>query len=238
MSKRKRKTYEYLGKSQTLSEWSRELGISLSLLHSRITYHGMSFSVAATKPTKSAVPRERDGKKTPEYMAWVNMRQRCNDPNFTRYENWGGRGIRVCDEWESFEAFLAHVGPKPEPHRKYSIDRIDNDKNYEPGNVRWSHITEQARNKRSTYFVTIDDEQIDATTLSEMCGILRATLKARLRVGWTVMAAVSLPNSAYTRACVNRGTINPYTDGHLTRVAAGATRHPKTRNGPKPMRDQ
>ena len=84
---------------------------------------------------------------TVEYRAWYHMKQRCTMPNHCRWEHYGGRGIKVCDEWiTSFEAFLSHVGPKPGPG--YSLDRIDNDGNYEPGNVRWATASEQANNKR------------------------------------------------------------------------------------------
>jgi len=81
-----------------------------------------------------------------EYRSWEHMIQRCTNPKATGYERWGGRGIRVCDEWRNnFEAFLAHVGPKPSP--AHSIDRINNDGHYEPSNVRWATPAEQNRNR-------------------------------------------------------------------------------------------
>ena len=84
---------------------------------------------------------------TPEYRTWAGMKNRCLNPNNPRYKSYGGRGISVCSEWiESFSAFLSHVGLKPSP--LHSIDRINNDGNYEPGNVRWATAKEQARNTR------------------------------------------------------------------------------------------
>jgi hypothetical protein len=77
------------------------------------------------------------------------MHSRCIYPSQKGFRHYGGRGIRVCDEWtgpDGFERFLAHIGPKPSP--ELSIDRIDNDGNYEPGNVRWATASEQQRNKR------------------------------------------------------------------------------------------
>lgn len=84
---------------------------------------------------------------SPEYRAWQNMRERCNNPNHPQFKDWGGRGISVCDRWmDSFEAFYADVGPRP-GHR-LSLDRIDNDGNYEPGNVRWATHSQQMKNRR------------------------------------------------------------------------------------------
>jgi hypothetical protein len=84
---------------------------------------------------------------TVEYRAWHNMKQRCLSPGHPKYRLWGGRGITVCERWRnSFAAFLADMGDRPSPH--HSIDRIDDDGHYEPGNVRWATASEQRRNRR------------------------------------------------------------------------------------------
>jgi hypothetical protein len=80
-----------------------------------------------------------------EYECWVSMRDRCRNPNNKRYEHYGRRGITVCRRWDTFENFLADMGPRPDGH---SIDRIDNDGNYDPGNCQWATRSQQRRNRR------------------------------------------------------------------------------------------
>lgn len=88
----------------------------------------------------------KGGKATPEFIAWCDMRRRCEDPTREGYENYGGRGIVVCERWRDFEAFIADVGLRPDP--TLSLDRIDNDGNYQPGNVRWTDRSTQNSNQR------------------------------------------------------------------------------------------
>ncbi len=90
----------------------------------------------------------KDYKSTPEYVAWSGMKRRCHDKNGNFYHRYGGRGISVCKSWgKSFSRFLMDMGPRPTGK---SLDRIDNDAGYRPGNCRWATLSEQQRNRSST----------------------------------------------------------------------------------------
>jgi hypothetical protein len=128
----------------------------------------------------------------PEYTAWTHMMGRCLNPQHIVYYNYGGRGIKVCDRWHDFAAFLADVGKRPTP--EHSLDRYpDNDGDYEPGNVRWATPKEQARNRRDTKMLTYKGETKSLCDFAEEYGIKRITLTIRLRRGWTVKQALTTP---------------------------------------------
>ena len=115
----------------------------------------LSLSQVATLPLRSAMSTgkaimkhgARSGGKFPsEYAAWVCMRQRCRNPKHAKYRLYGARGITICPEWETFEQFIKDMGLKPSP--ELSLDRIDNNGNYEPSNCRWATSSQQNRNRR------------------------------------------------------------------------------------------
>lgn len=90
--------------------------------------------------------------KSATYLCWQSMHQRCKGNHPSGHRHYAGRGVSVCRQWADFENFLADMGPRPGPG--FSIDRVDNNGNYEPGNCRWTTATEQARNRRTTKLTT------------------------------------------------------------------------------------
>lgn len=115
--------------------------------------------------------------RTPEYAVWDAARRRCFKPSDMHYPTYGGRGITMCPEWRnSFQAFYEYMGPRPKGH---SLDRIDNNGNYEPGNVRWATTQVQIRNRRITIRVTHQGETLSLAEWSEKTGIAYGTLVAR-----------------------------------------------------------
>lgn len=129
---------------------------------------------------------------TPEHACWKSINRRCYSRNYHKFPSYGGRGITVCERWlESFENFLADMGPKPSP--KHSIDRIDNNGNYCPENCRWATPTEQVRNRRKTIKLTASGLTLTVAEWSERTGIPYVTIYNRLRLGWTPSDALSKP---------------------------------------------
>lgn len=144
----------------------------------------------------AAGKRERHGmNKSPEHRAWVHMKQRCTNTNKREYQHYGGRGIKVCDEWmNSFTAFYNHVGPRPS--EKYSLDRIDVNGNYEPGNVRWATNVEQKENTRVVRMVALNGKNQSLSAWAREMGLARGQINGRLKAGWSIEEAILTPSVA------------------------------------------
>jgi len=150
-------------------------------------------TLAEGRSKRPVVPRLKHGlNKTPEHRAWVQMKQRCNNPNRKEYEHYGGRGIKVCTKWESdFTAFLADVGPRPGPG--YSVDRIDVNGDYEPGNVRWATAEEQNSNTRVARPVTINGKTQTISAWEREMGLPPGMARSREAAGWSIEEAILTP---------------------------------------------
>jgi len=120
------------------------------------------------------------------------MISRCLNPRNDSFDNYGGRGIKVCYRWrESFVAFYKDMGPKP--RRGLSIDRIDNNGNYEPGNCRWAGTFEQSRNMRKNILIEHDGRTHIISDWAVLSGIPLSLLSYRLKRGWSFDRAISTP---------------------------------------------
>jgi hypothetical protein len=118
------------------------------------------------------------------------MLNRCRKPDSDQFRYYGARGIRVCERWLEFSNFLADMGERPTGK---TLDRIDNDGNYEPGNCRWATHAEQMSNSSRNVRLTFRGETLTLTQWAQRIGVGKTTLACRLRLGWTVEEALTAP---------------------------------------------
>ena len=126
--------------------------------------------------------------KTPEYKAWEKMRARCRNPKEPGFDSYGGRGISICKQWESFEVFLEDLGIRPSS--EYSLDRINVNGNYSPENCRWATRKEQNNNKRNNHRVQLGDKIFTLQQVAELVGINHKVVRNRIRRGWSYEEAL------------------------------------------------
>lgn len=127
---------------------------------------------------------------TKTWKAWSSMLERCTNEKSPSFHRYGARGIGVCERWKDFANFLEDMGHKPAGK---SIDRIDNDGNYEPNNCRWADAKTQSRNRSSSVVVTLNGEKVLSVELADALGTTPATVTRRLRAGWSVERAATQP---------------------------------------------
>jgi hypothetical protein len=136
---------------------------------------------------------------TPEYRAWKEMIKRCENPRCERFSCYGGRGIRVCDDWRhSYETFLGFIGRRPSPH--HSIHRIDNDGPYAPGNVEWQTRKHQASHTSRNVALTIRGETACVAEWCDRLGVPRPRVYQRIATGWDPARALFAPAGARRNA--------------------------------------
>lgn len=130
--------------------------------------------------------------RTPIYITWGGIVQRCINPTDQHFPDYGGRGISICDRWRnSFENFYSDMGPKPGP--EYSIERRNNNGDYEPNNCYWATIDEQANNRRNNTILNYKGKNYTMSQLAREYNINTATFGYRLSAGWSVEDAVNTP---------------------------------------------
>lgn len=145
--------------------------------------------------SKHKIARQRHGlHDRPEYIIWVAMIKRCENPKNSDFKYYGGRGVKVCDRWRaSFAAFLNDVGERP---AGLWLDRTNNLKGYEPGNVEWKTPTEQQRNKRNNHLIEVRGKLMTVREAHEKYGrkgVEFYAVKSRIQHGWDAESALSKP---------------------------------------------
>lgn len=145
---------------------------------------------------------------TSEYKAWSSMKARCHNPSHKQYSAYGGRGIAVAPEWrEDFQAFFEHVGKRPS--RAHSLDRINNSRGYEPGNVRWATQVEQTNNTRKNHLVWVGGERMTLAEAIRLKGQRSNVVRQRLAFGWSMDRALNEPITPRSSRGISRKKCAP-----------------------------
>lgn len=131
------------------------------------------------------------GSKT--YKVWVGMRGRCSNPKYRHFKCYGGRGITVCQRWNSFARFLKDMGY---PKSGQTLDRINNNGNYSPENCRWASRKQQANNRRTTRLLTFYNKTMSLSAWSMEMGLSKCAVGARLKAGWSIKRALAPSKSS------------------------------------------
>lgn len=130
------------------------------------------------------------------YRIWSDMRIRCNNPNSVNYPWYGSKGVKVCAEWDDYGVFRAWAVSHGYA-KALTIDRIDSNGHYEPNNCRWSTRFEQMMNSSQTDKITFNGETLPGPVWAMRVGITAQKLRSRLRGGWTVEQALTIPADEY-----------------------------------------
>lgn len=146
---------------------------------------------------QSVQPRAPSTRFRAEHNSWESMWERCKSKKHRGYKNYGGRGIRVCKEWKSFDRFLQDMGPKPTA--LHTIERKDVNGNYVPDNCVWATRKEQRCNSRISVFVDYGGERMLLIELVEKLGLSRPVVYGRLKLGWSLDDAITIPIREYQK---------------------------------------
>lgn len=147
---------------------------------------GKSDKCASCGKTKHGMSKTRINK------IWRGMKTRCLNKNVPEYRNYGGRGIKVCDDWKSFEKFYEDMGEPPT--KKHSLERIDNNGNYNKQNCKWATPEEQSNNTRRNRYIKYNDDIYTLSEWSKKTGLSYPQLRNRLNRGWNIKRALTNNN--------------------------------------------
>jgi hypothetical protein len=157
-----------------------------SVMQSNLTSYKTKMCRSCSLAKRKQSPKREDN---PIYSIWKNMRSRCNNPNNQHYHSYGGRGIKICSEWDDFDQFVIDMGDNFS--RELSLDRIDVNKGYSPENCRWATLEEQANNKRNSLKLFYRGEYYTEAQLAKATGVKRTTIQLRRSNGWSVEEMVN-----------------------------------------------
>jgi hypothetical protein len=174
-------------KHRCLCECGAEVSVELNRLRS-----GNTSSCGCLRRDLVSKKFTKHGRKfTPEYSVWIRIRHACSNPKHPDYKYYGARGIGVCKEWNhSFIKFHEYMGDRPTEN--HTIDRIDNDRGYEPGNCKWATRKEQSRNRRNTKFLTLDGISKPMAEWCEIYGKPYDLVNKRIWRGWNAKDALTI----------------------------------------------
>lgn len=152
--------------------------------------HGKTISCGCYKKEFYETLRTHGMTRTPIYKIWRGMIRRCENPQHKHYKEYGGRGVKVCSRWHIFENWYADLGERPSP--KHTLERIDNNGDYEPGNCKWATRKEQQNNTRRNHLIEFNGEIKNLKQWSEILGINYTTLKMRIcQYKWPIAKALT-----------------------------------------------
>lgn len=145
--------------------------------------------LSSARTGKMQVANVRHGRSnTRVHSIWLGMLQRCRNPNSKYFAHYGGRGIDVCDRWNSFHAFYEDMG---DPPPKHTLERVDNDKGYDPGNCEWATRRTQQNNRRTNRRLTVNGVTNTIAEWSRLSGVHPNTITQRMDNGWPIDTIIS-----------------------------------------------
>lgn len=149
------------------------------------------------KKTERPIEQRKRQEINPTYRSWCAMKKRCQNPNTWGYKYYGARGIKVCDRWQSYDAFLEDMGKRPDGA---TIERIDTNGNYEPSNCKWLAGAEQTKNRRMSIILTHGGKSQCVADWVRELGVSGSAFYARVARGWSVEKIFSTPFKRFSNA--------------------------------------
>lgn len=188
-------------RGNALWECSCDCGGSIVIESARLQLPGMRSCGCMVRKRPYTKLYKHGRTETTEWSAWKSMLERCSNPNHKWFHRYGGRGVKVCDRWADFNAFLADMGEKPQDGVRYSLERMNNNRGYEPGNCKWATSTEQNRNRVNVIHITHDGVTLTLPEWSTRTGLHIETIRRRVKQGWPTerLFDASMPHNLRTK---------------------------------------